>query len=57
MNNPIINSSILTEEQKNTLNKLYWEAREDARANNELSQMVGYARMTLLELIFGKTIF
>ncbi len=57
MSNSIINPSTLTEEQKDALDNLYQEAREDARADNELSQLVSYSRITLLELIFGKTIF
>ncbi len=54
MDKPIIDPSILTTEQKSVIKTFYETSREDLFANNELSKLVGSARLNLLEILFGK---
>jgi len=57
MTTPIIDPSTLTEEQSDALRIFYWDAKTDLDAENELSQTVGYARVTLLDALFGEEFF
>ncbi len=56
-NTPIIDPSTLTKKQQKEISILYMYAKTDIDGHSEMGRVVGYARKTILEALFGKEFF